>query len=1483
MNEDSFVDVNVLANDSDPEGDQLSVIGVGAPAHGTATINPNGTVRYTPAANYNGPDSFTYTVSDGTSTRTATVSITVSPVNDPPVAVDDAATTDEDVAFAIAVLGNDTDIDGIDILSVSSVGAPAHGTAALNPDGTIRYTPVANYFGTDSFTYTVSDGAGGTDTATVNITINSVNDAPFANADAALINENTVATISVLANDTDIENDILTVTAVGAPAHGATAINLDRTISYTPQTDWFGVDSFTYTIDDGNGGVTVGNVTVTVNNIPEARGERALTSEEQTVAIQVIANDVELDGDALFVSAAGNGAHGTVTIGTGGTVNYTPNLNFYGEDSFTYTVSDGRGGSDTASVIVTVEEVVDDGELMVNPTATANTRTHNEATIAALTGGGHVVVYQVYGDDDIYARRYGEGGLPIGEAFRVSTNTGGSIQQDATVAALADGGFVIVYTSTRFDNGNSAIVGRRYDADGVAMGGEFLVGPSNSTSRDSASVAALEDGGFVVAYEENQTLAVQRYNADGTSHGDRQIISTTYSYGQPAVAGLAGGGYVVTELGYFTAGGVGFKTVGYVFGANGALVVGPYSLTQTPGAQEEERLSAVAALPNGGFVAVWQTTYGAPNNRDVVARRFNADGSPAGDQFIVNTVTAGYQGFASVAALPDGRFIIDWTSFGQDGDNPANETNVYAQMYDPIGNRIGSPFRVNETSGGFQSTQGANGSGIPHNPTVAVLADGTIAFTWAGVGEGSPSGVFTRRFTADGMIVGTVDADSLTAGKGQDVVQGLEGDDTLSGMLGDDQLFGGAGNDLLLGGPGADSIDGGDGNDTASYIAAPIGVTVSLAVAGAQNTVGAGTDTLVSIENLTGSAWADILTGNGEANILTGGGDADLLAGGAGGDTFVYLSATDSTATTRDRIVAFELGVDKIDLAGTGATAVTWVEQTDGTGTYNIVTVHTPAGEMMIRIDGPVTQTDFILGTGASTGPTPGPDVLNGTPDADTIDGLAGNDVIHGLGNNDLLYGGADNDQLFGDDGDDLLDGGTGDDAMAGGTGNDIYFVDNALDRVSELAGQGRDVVYASVSYALGAGQEVEVLSTVSQVAGTAINLTGNGIFNEIYGNDGDNVIDGGGGSDYLRGYAGNDIYFIDHGSDLVVETAGGGRDVIYTSVNFTLGAGSEIEVLSASSSVLTDPLELTGNALFNELYGNAGANILDGGGGADYLRGYGGNDLYFVNHGSDLVIEGAGEGSRDVIYARTSYTLGAGVGVEVLSVFSQSGGTAIDLTGNELANELYGNTQANYLDGGAGADYLQGFGGNDSYVVDTQGDVVAEGAGEGSHDVVFARASYALGAGVEVEVLSTISGSATTAIDLTGNELANELYGNNGANVLNGGAGNDYLLGFGGADIFAFTTALGGGNVDQIGDFLSGTDKIALDDAVFTGLTAGALPAGAFVTGSQAADADDRIIYDSATGQLFYDADGAGGNAAVLFATLDGHPALAASDFMVI
>lgn len=307
----------------------------------------------------------------------------------------------------------------------------------------------------------------------------------------------------------------------------------------------------------------------------------------------------------------------------------------------------------------------------------------------------------------------------------------------------------------------------------------------------------------------------------------------------------------------------------------------------------------------------------------------------------------------------------------------------------------------------------------------------------------------------------------------------------------------------------------------------------------------------------------------------------------------------------------------------------------------------------------------------------------------------------------------------------------------------------------------------------------------------------------------------------------------------------------------------------------------LSGGHGSDSLTGGLGNDWLDGGAGADLLSGGGGNDTYFIDNVLDVVNEVAG-GGTDTIYSWISYVEPAGLQVELLSAASHAATTAINLTGNNLDNNIWGNAGANILDGGGGADILVGLGGNDILIVDNAADQIVEAAGGGT-DTVYSWVDYTLAASAHVEVLSTRIHAATDAIDLTGNALANTLWGNAGVNRLDGGSGADTLVGGAGADSFAFTTALGGGNVDQIADFQAGLDKILLENAIFTALGVGALPAGAFRTGAAALDADDRIVYEAATGILRYDADGNGAGAAVHFATLQAGLTLGAGDFTVI
>ena len=281
--------------------------------------------------------------------------------NDPPNAVNDSGSTNEDQSVTINVVANDTDPDG-DTLSVINTTSPAHGSVAIVNSASVRYTPAANYHGSDSFSYTVSDGNGATDQAQVTVTVNPVNDLPVAVNDEAATSEGQAVTIPVLANDSDADEDTLTVTEVTQPSNGSTSINGSTTVTYVPTAGYFGQDSFSYTVSDGNGGTDTANVSVTVteqNDPPVANDDTASTNEDEAVTINTIANDTDPDGDTLSLTNTTSPAHGSVAIVNSTSVRYVPSPNYHGADSFGYTVSDGKGGTDQAQVTVTVTSVND--------------------------------------------------------------------------------------------------------------------------------------------------------------------------------------------------------------------------------------------------------------------------------------------------------------------------------------------------------------------------------------------------------------------------------------------------------------------------------------------------------------------------------------------------------------------------------------------------------------------------------------------------------------------------------------------------------------------------------------------------------------------------------------------------------------------------------------------------------------------------------------------------------------------------------------------------------------------------------------------------------------------------------------------------------------------------------------------------------------------------------------------------------------------
>lgn len=378
------VTVNVLTNDTPPSGatlDPSSVIIVTPAGSGTASVNVNGSITYTPIVGFVGVDTFTYAVADNSGTYSDPATVTITVIGIPPVAVNDVATTPEDTPVAIPVLANDSDADGTLVPStVTIVTQPLHGTVSVNlTTGVVTYSPTLNYNGADSFTYTVRDNENQlSNVATVSITITPVNDPPVANNDSAVTNRGEAVVINVLANDTDPDNaiDPSTVVIVTPPVNGTTSINpLTGAVTYTPNAGFSGINTFTYTVKDVLGLTSnVATVTIRVNNPPTAVNDSATTPEDVPVDINVLANDTDTDGtlNPASVTIVTGPLHGTVFVNLAtGVVTYTPAENYFGADTFTYTVRDNDGAlSNVATVTLNVLAVNDPPVAVDDPTAT---------------------------------------------------------------------------------------------------------------------------------------------------------------------------------------------------------------------------------------------------------------------------------------------------------------------------------------------------------------------------------------------------------------------------------------------------------------------------------------------------------------------------------------------------------------------------------------------------------------------------------------------------------------------------------------------------------------------------------------------------------------------------------------------------------------------------------------------------------------------------------------------------------------------------------------------------------------------------------------------------------------------------------------------------------------------------------------------------------------------------------------------------------
>jgi Ca2+-binding RTX toxin-like protein len=731
----------------------------------------------------------------------------------------------------------------------------------------------------------------------------------------------------------------------------------------------------------------------------------------------------------------------------------------------------------------------------------------------------------------------------------------------------------------------------------------------------------------------------------------------------------------------------------------------------------------------------------------------------------------------------DPEVISSWTDFS---------TNHYASRFDPqTGAVTGWTYTYSDNVHWIQDVTVTQGVPLPLNWTAPLK---TLVGTQVAA---SVELIEQEKTYISEVVVGdgnnTIRADNgirdlVDGGAGNDAIYG-DNKDLLYGNDGGDWIVGAADSQTLIGGRGNDFLDGKDGADRYCVLNED----------GIDEVFDSGTPgSEITLPSVAANNYAALESyyGNGidVDTVVFGPGitAANLRVTGSEDAGFMLLQQPDGTGV-RVRLA------QNSDVIGTG---IEQVEFDDGS-------------RKSIR--------QMIASMNAAHD-------LSGTDGDDEIHLGDGDDIVRGLSGFDNLDGGRGNDTIDGGDNDDVLFGGKGDDFLSGGNGDDNYYfslgdgrdrIDNtaddnasAVDQVCFSAGilptsialtaQGFDLIIrisasdsitvvnyfssdgahkidaiyfadgnsfwdqAEIELHIGAGDDVLTGTTAADtIHGFAGNdtISGGDGNDSLYGDEGsdtlngdagNDLLDGGTGADKMKGGAGNDIYVVDNTGDIVTEAANEGTDTVQSSVTYTLSANVENLTLTGTAAI-----KGTGNALNNVLKGNSAANTLAGGAG---------NDTYYVSTG-DVVTEAASAGT-DTVIADVAWTLGSNI--ENLTL---TGTTAINGTGNTLANVLTGNAGNNTLSGGTGADTMLGGLGNDTYVVDNTADIITEASNEGT-DLVQASVTTTLYANVEN---LTLTGSA--AINGTGNAADNVLTGNSANNTLNGGDGNDTLNGGSGSD----------------------------------------------------------------------------------------------------
>jgi serralysin len=877
-------------------------------------------------------------------------------------------------------------------------------------------------------------------------------------------------------------------------------------------------------------------------------------------------------------------------------------------------------------------------------------------------------------------------------------------------------------------------------------------------------------------------------------------------------------------------------------------------------------------------IAALQMMYGADfvTNSDNTVYRWNRT---TGEMYI--------NSYGQGATKNDLIFLTIWDGGGVDTYDMSNYSENAEIDLSPGGF---SRFSVAQLASGTEPGTKVHGNvynAFQYNGDVRSLIENAIGGSGHDTIKGNDA---ANNLTGNGgndTLYGLNGGDRLDGGNGLDLLGGGSGADTLYGGSGEDALYGDGSDDLLYGGAGADYLNGGAGGfDLAMYDGSSTRVIASLLSGGSAGD--AAGDTYSGIEGLSGTHSNDQLTGDNNNNwlfgrmgddLLVGNGGNDILDADIGNDTLIGGSGSDTLyGGDGDDTLTGEAGADDL-YGGAGSDWVSYATSTNG---------------VWVRLK---------EGVGGLSGIDPNGSGLDAVGDTYTsienAEGGQGSDVLVGDDGANWLNGlGAD----------DILQGGAGADTVEGGTGWNWASYRNAASGVEVyLDGSG-------VNTGDAAG---DVLINIQAFEGSRfgdklVGDTGNNAFAAYEGNDtlvggaGCDILDGGEGFDMV-GYANSKV-----GVQVNLQNiAGNTGDAAGDSYFFIEGIiGSAFNDMLSGRDNQGDSIvggqgndQLYGHGGADTLMGGEGTDTLLGGEGLDSLVGGSGNDTYVVGD-QNIIVEDADSakgGTADTLLAIAAGKYGPVQGIEIYKVGDNV--TGVNLIGNADANQMYGNGEANTLDGGAGADTMEGGDGNDVLLGGEGNDLLGGG---GSADTLdggsgFNWASYANATmGVSANLKSSTQNSGEAVGDvyiniqglqgsnygdkLIGSDGGTALSGLNGDDTLVGGTGADKLEGGAGRDQFVFNTVLGASNVDRINDFSVSEDLIVLDRSIFTAFADKPLSSqGNLKIGASATEVYNYIIYNSSTGELFYDADGSGAGAQIKFAELAKDLVLTAHNFAFI